>query len=59
MNIKRRLTAAVLICSSMVLIFGGGRSPTAGFADTVDHTHIWATTYDKTYHWEYCTVCAN
>lgn len=26
-------------------------------ADTVEHTHIWATTYDSTNHWEYCTVC--
>ena len=37
--------------------FGGGRSPTAVFADTIEHTHIWATTYDSTNHWEYCTVC--
>ena len=26
-------------------------------AETIDHTHIWATTYDSTNHWEYCTVC--
>ena len=57
MNIKRRLTAIGLICSLMVLIFGGGRSPTTVYADTVEHTHIWATTYDSTNHWEYCTVC--
>lgn len=57
MNIKRRLTAIGLICSLMVLIFGGGRSPTTVYADTVEHTHIWATTYDATNHWEYCTVC--
>lgn len=56
MDAKRRLTAMVLICSLMVLIFGG---LTTIYADTVEHTHIWATTYDKTYHWEYCTVCAN
>lgn len=26
-------------------------------AETIDHTHIWATKYDSTNHWEYCTVC--
>ena len=26
-------------------------------ADAIEHTHIWATTYDSTNHWEYCTVC--
>lgn len=57
MNIKRRLTAIVLICSFIVLVIGEGRSPTTVFADTIEHTHIWATTYDKTNHWEYCTVC--
>lgn len=57
MNIKRRLTAIVLICSLIVLVIGEGRSPTTVFADTIEHTHIWATTYDKTNHWEYCTVC--
>lgn len=24
---------------------------------TVDHTHIWASKYDTTNHWEYCTIC--
>lgn len=23
----------------------------------LEHSHIWATTYDATNHWEYCTVC--
>ena len=58
MNIKRRLTAIGLIFSLMVLIFGGGQNLTAVYAtDTISHTHIWATKYDKTNHWEYCTVC--
>ena len=58
MNIKRRLTAIGLIFSLMVLIFGGGQNPKAVYAaDTISHTHIWATKYDKTNHWEYCTVC--
>lgn len=35
----------------------GGRSPTTLFADTIEHTHIWATKYDDKNHWEYCTVC--
>lgn len=26
-------------------------------ADSVEHTHIWATKYDDKNHWEYCTVC--
>lgn len=26
-------------------------------AESVDHTHVWATTYDENHHWEYCTVC--
>lgn len=26
-------------------------------ADAIEHTHIWATKYDSTNHWEYCTVC--
>lgn len=26
-------------------------------AETIEHTHIWATKYDSTNHWEYCTVC--
>lgn len=56
MNIKRRLTAIGLICSLMVLIFGG-RSPTTVYADAIEHTHIWATKYDDKNHWEYCTVC--
>lgn len=56
MNIKRRLTAIGLILSLIVLIFGG-RSPTAVYADAIEHTHIWATTYDSTNHWEYCTIC--
>ena len=40
----------------MVLIFGG-RSPTTVYADTVEHTHIWADKYDSNNHWKYCTVC--
>lgn len=56
MNIKRQLTAIGLMCSLMILI-SGVRSPTTVFADTINHTHIWATTYDSTNHWEYCTVC--
>ena len=28
-------------------------------AETIDHTHIWATKYDSTNHWEYCTVCGD
>lgn len=31
--------------------------PDLAKADTIEHTHIWATTYDSTNHWEYCTVC--
>ena len=27
-------------------------------ADTIEHTHIWATKYDDKNHWEYCTVCS-
>ena len=58
MKIKRQLMAAGLILSLVVLIFGGGRSPTTVYAaDAIEHTHIWATTYDKTNHWKYCTVC--
>ena len=57
MEIKRKLTAAGLIFSLTLLIFGGGRSPTTAYADTVEHTHIWATKYDDKSHWEYCTVC--
>lgn len=26
-------------------------------ADSIEHTHIWATKYDDKNHWEYCTVC--
>lgn len=40
----------------MVLIVGG-RSPTTVYADTVEHTHIWADKYDSNNHWKYCTVC--
>ena len=42
---------------SALMIFGGGRSPTTIYADTIEHTHIWATKYDDKNHWEYCTVC--
>lgn len=31
--------------------------PDLAKADAIEHTHIWATTYDSTNHWEYCTVC--
>ena len=27
------------------------------YAEKIIHTHIWATKYDNTKHWEYCTVC--
>ena len=40
----------------MILIVGG-RSPTTVYADTVEHTHIWADKYDSNNHWKYCTVC--
>lgn len=26
-------------------------------AESVNHTHVWASTYDENHHWEYCTVC--
>ena len=26
-------------------------------AEDINHTHIWASKYDTTNHWEYCTVC--
>ena len=57
MKTKRRLIAVGLICSLIVLIFGGGRSSTTVYADTVEHTHIWADKYDSSNHWKYCTVC--
>ena len=25
--------------------------------EEIIHTHIWATSYDTSNHWEYCTVC--
>ena len=50
---KRFLCGAL----SVLMIFGGGRSPTTIYADTIEHTHIWATKYDDKNHWEYCTVC--
>ena len=40
----------MLVVTSVHLFFPVG-------AETIDHTHIWATTYDSTNHWEYCTVC--
>ena len=56
MKTKRKLTSIVLICSLMILIVGG-RSPTTVYADTIEHTHIWADKYDSNNHWKYCTVC--
>ena len=50
-------TVSLLMAVIMLaLIFDSGRG-TKVLADSIDHTHIWATTYDKTNHWEYCTVC--
>lgn len=40
----------MLVVTSVHLFFPVG-------AETIDHTHIWATKYDSTNHWEYCTVC--
>ena len=57
MKIKKRLAAVGLIFSLIVLIFGGGRSPTTVYADAIEHTHIWADKYDSSNHWKYCTVC--
>ena len=31
--------------------------PDLAKADSIEHTHIWATKYDDKNHWEYCTVC--
>ena len=53
----RRFKSICVLLSLIVLVIGGGRSPTTVYADTVEHTHIWATKYDDKNHWEYCTVC--
>lgn len=53
-NLWKRFLCGAL---SALMIFGGGRSPTTIYADTIEHTHIWATKYDDKNHWEYCTVC--
>ena len=52
----RRFKSICVLLSLIVLVIGG-RSPTTVFADAIEHTHIWATAYDSTNHWEYCTVC--
>lgn len=41
----------MLVVTSVHLFFPVG-------AETIEHTHIWATKYDSTNHWEYCTVCS-
>jgi len=38
---KRFLCGAL----SVLMIFGSGRSLTTIYADTIEHTHIWATKY--------------
>lgn len=53
-NLWKRFLCGAL---SALMIFGGGRSPTVVDAETINHTHIWATKYDNKNHWEYCTVC--
>ena len=50
-NIKQLL--AFLLALIMLV---ATTSPDLAKADSIEHTHIWATKYDDKNHWEYCTV---
>ena len=52
-SIKQLLT---FLLTLIVLI--ATTPPDLAKADAIEHTHIWATTYDDKNHWEYCTVCS-
>ena len=54
---KRKELISKLIFIIAVILFVMGLMQVKGIASSVEHTHIWATKYDSTNHWEYCTVC--
>lgn len=64
-----RLKLLILLCMAAVVICTGSFVVYAATVTTVDvttlstpsgdveHSHIYASTYDGTSHWEYCTIC--
>lgn len=54
---KRKELISKVIFIIAVILFVMGIMQVKGIASSVEHTHIWASKYDSTNHWEYCTVC--
>ena len=54
---KRKELISKVIFIIAVILFVVGLMQVKSIASSVEHTHIWATKYDSTNHWEYCTVC--
>ena len=51
----KKLKASLALMSLVVTMISSNISTV--FAEQIIHTHIWATKYDDSKHWEYCTVC--
>ncbi|MBQ8044629.1 MAG: hypothetical protein IJ272_10895, partial [Clostridia bacterium] len=56
---KKKLSSYIKMSLALVSVIGTTLLSNVSVAKAEDliHTHIWATKYDKTKHWEYCTVC--
>lgn len=66
LSILSVLAAPIFVCQfnndntkeeEAIMHFASVNSENKCEEEEVIHTHIWATTYDKDKHWEYCTVC--
>ena len=53
---KRKELISKVIFIIAVILFVVGLMQVKSIASSVEHTHIWATKYDSTNHWEYCTM---
>ncbi|MBE5936247.1 MAG: hypothetical protein E7262_10795 [Lachnospiraceae bacterium] len=53
----KNIKASMLLILVFVMCFNKNSNVVANAAEDVITTHIWATTYDKNNHWEYCTLC--
>ena len=57
MKIDKKKLVSRIIFMIFSILFVVGLIQVKGIASSVEHTHIWASKYDSTNHWEYCTVC--